>query len=80
MEENVIRRVGTLYDDPMWLSILLCLFICRVLAQLLQVTYPVSWLPEVQHWQGSSLPYPVLLASIVLVLAHYHYQTGQGVP
>ncbi len=52
----------------MWLSALLCLFTFRVLAQLLQVIYPVGWLPEFRQWQGSSLSYPLLLASQILII------------
>ena len=43
-------------------------FAFRVFAQLLQATFPVGWLPAVSQWQGSSLPYPVLLAIQLLII------------
>lgn len=64
----VIRREESVGKYPMLLSALLCLFIFRVLAQLLQVLHPVTSLPELQQWQGSSLPYPILLVSQLLIV------------
>lgn len=44
------------------------LFLCRVLAQLIQYASPVSVLPPFSSWQGSGLSYPVLLGSQILIL------------
>jgi hypothetical protein len=52
----------------LWLSVLLCLFVFRVLAQLLQARYPTSWIPAFAQWQGSSRPYPVLLCTQILIV------------
>ncbi len=43
------------------LWILLGLFCFRVLAQLLQKLYPLSFLPPFEEWHSSTLPYPVLV-------------------
>ena len=52
-----------------WMSLLAGLFTLRVLAQLLQATYPVGFLPAFESWQGSSLPYPALVVSQVAIIA-----------
>ena len=44
------------------MSALTALFVVRVLAQLVQWIYPLSWIPAFEDWQGSALPYPMLLA------------------
>lgn len=44
------------------------LFALRVLAQLVQAVYEVPFLPPFGAWQGSGLPYPVLLGSQVVIL------------
>ncbi len=54
-----------------WMAALAGLFGFRVLAQLIQVLRPVSFLPPFESWQGAVLPYPLLVASqaaIILVL------------
>lgn len=64
-----------------WLWALLVLFSVRVLAQLVQHLHPVSWLPAFERWQGSALPYPVLLASqlaIVCCAAVIARRVGRG--
>lgn len=58
----------TIFNYVAWLWMLLGAFVFRVLAQLLQATSPVSWLPGFEQWQGSHLPYPVLLSSQVLII------------
>ena len=45
------------------------LFALRVLAQPVQAVYEVPFLPPFEAWQGSGLPYPVLLGSQVVILA-----------
>ena len=45
------------------------LFSLRVLAQLVQAVYEIPFLPPFEAWQGSGLPYPVLLGSQVVILA-----------
>lgn len=44
-------------------------FLGRVAGQLIQVLAPVEFLPPLEAWQGSNLPYPVLLAAQVGILA-----------
>jgi hypothetical protein len=46
-----------------------CLFALRVLAQALQRWLPQSFLPPFSQFQGSNLPYPVLLSAQILILA-----------
>ena len=51
------------------LSVLLSLFVFRVLAQMIQSINPVSSLPAFEAWQSGALPYPVLLIAQVLIIA-----------
>lgn len=51
-----------------WLILLTVLFGLRVLAQLVQILGEVAFLPALELWQGSSLPYPVLLVSQVVII------------
>lgn len=68
--EGVRRNVGSsAYVAALWLLILV--FSLRVAGQLIQVLFPVAWLPPLSAWQGSSIPYPLLLlsqAAIVLAM------------
>lgn len=45
----------------LWL--LTFMFCLRVAGQLIQVVSPVPWLPPLAAWQGSEIPYPLLLIS-----------------
>ena len=65
-----------MYDMPSlhsrylpWLLALTVLFVLRVLAQAVQWAAPVAFLPPFDAWQGSALPYPVLLTTQVAVIA-----------
>ena len=51
------------------LWILLGLFALRVLGQLLVVAGIAPFLPPMEEWQSGLLPYPVLLASQLVILA-----------
>lgn len=51
-----------------WLTLLTVLFVLRVLAQLVQILEEVAFLPALELWQGSSLPYPVLFVSQVFII------------
>ena len=53
---------------PTALWILLGLFTARVLGQLLVVGGLAPFLPPLDDWQSGLLPYPVLLASQILIL------------
>ncbi|MFZ5524553.1 MAG: hypothetical protein ACOY9D_10810 [Pseudomonadota bacterium] len=44
------------------------LFLSRIIGQLIQYFYPVEWLPALESWQGSSLPYGFLLVSQLIIL------------
>ena len=53
----------------MLLWVLLSLFALRVLGQLLVVAGLAPFLPPMDDWQSGLLPYPLLLASQILILA-----------
>ena len=50
-------------------ALLTIAFILRVLGQVVQRWSPVDFLPPFDEWQGSSLPYPVLLGAQIAILA-----------
>lgn len=51
------------------LSVCLTLgFLVRVVGQVIQVFWPVSFLPTLEMWQGSGLPYPILLPAQIVIL------------
>lgn len=53
-----------------WLMAFLSgLFTLRVAAQLVQAIWEVRFLPPFAAWQGSTLPYPVLLGSQAAIVA-----------
>jgi hypothetical protein len=52
-----------------WLWLLLALFAVRVIAQPLSLLTNSPNLPPFDAWQGSGLPYPVLLAAQLLIIA-----------
>lgn len=51
------------------LCVLLALFAGRVAGQVLVVFQGVTWLPPLEQWQSGILPYPLLLASQIAILA-----------
>jgi hypothetical protein len=50
------------------LWVLILLFLLRVIGQMIQQLNSVSWLPPIDVWQGSSLPYGFLLSSQIIIL------------
>ena len=50
-------------------------FLLRVAGQAVQRWSPVEFLPPFDDWQGSSLPYPVLLGAQIAILAVAVYVT-----
>ncbi len=52
-----------------WMAALTALFVLRVLAQAVQWVGPVPFLPSFDAWQGSALPYPLLLTTQVAIIA-----------
>ena len=44
------------------------LFALRVAGQLVQAVHEVSYLPSFEAWQGSAIPYPVLLGSQACIM------------
>ena len=52
-----------------WMLALTALFVLRVLAQAVQWVGPVPFLPSFDAWQGSALPYPLLLTTQVAIIA-----------
>jgi len=70
MEGPVIRRVGTLYDYPMWLSIILCLFLlvhCPLRFWSYVSLTKVRWKPD-RYEVGQDALYMVLDAGLQSVL------------
>lgn len=55
-----------LYVSILWVLILL--FLLRVIGQLIQHFNPIKWLPQLEAWQGSGLPYELLLFSQLIIL------------
>jgi len=53
-----------------WLSLLLALFIFRVVSQFIQSDsqLELSYLPKFDEWQGSTLSYPILLVAQIFVI------------
>ncbi len=51
------------------MAVLLSLFVARVVAQLWQYLSPTEALPPFSAWQSGALPYPVLAASQVAIIA-----------
>ncbi len=51
------------------LTILLALFVLRVLGQILVVLFAPSWLPPMEAWYSGLLPYPLLLPAQILIIA-----------
>lgn len=60
------RLMGLRYFP--WMLALSGLFVLRVLAQLLQAVHPVAFLPPFHAWHGAVLPYPLLVATQVVVM------------
>lgn len=54
------------YAAILWVLILL--FLLRTIGQLIQYFSPVEWLPQLEAWQGSTLPYGFLLFSQLIIL------------
>jgi hypothetical protein len=52
-----------------WLWLLLALFVVRVIAQPLSLLTNSPYLPPFDAWQGSGLPYPMLLGAQLLIIA-----------
>ena len=44
-------------------------FLLRVVGQAIQRWMPQGWMPPFEEWQGSAIPYPVLLGAQVVILA-----------
>jgi hypothetical protein len=51
------------------LAFLTAAFVFRVGAQALQAWAPVPWLPPFDSWHSATMPYPLLLASQLMILA-----------
>ncbi|MCA9472666.1 MAG: hypothetical protein MRJ96_00905 [Nitrospirales bacterium] len=59
------------------LSILLVMFCGRVMAQLIQAIYPLSFLPSFDSWHSGALPYGVLvLAQFIIIGICVHVIRG----
>ena len=69
LQEDVLpREIGT---DPIsfLLWALLALFVLRVAGQALVAFAGVTWLPSMERWQSGLLPYAVLFASQIVLIA-----------
>jgi hypothetical protein len=51
-----------------FLTLFTVLLFARVIGQLVVVLFAPRWLPPMEQWQSGLLPYPVLLASQIVVL------------
>jgi hypothetical protein len=51
------------------LTVLLGLFAFRVSAQLIQLIFPVDFLPHFNSWHSGALPYPILVVFQVIIIA-----------
>ncbi|HZO44487.1 MAG TPA: hypothetical protein VFB68_01265 [Xanthobacteraceae bacterium] len=51
------------------LALLIAAFLFRVGAQAVQAWRPVAWLPPFESWHSATLPYSLLLASQLVILA-----------
>jgi hypothetical protein len=51
-----------------FLTLFTVLLLARVIGQLVVVLFAPRWLPPMEQWQSGILPYPVLLASQIVVL------------
>ncbi len=60
------------------LWILLGLFCFRVAAQLIQALAPVSLLPAFEAWHSGALPYPLLVATQLVIITVYAW-TAWGI-
>jgi hypothetical protein len=58
-------------DYAPWLWLLLGLFIVRVIAQPLSLVIDSQLLPPFESWHGGVLPYPLLLAAQLLIIAWF---------
>jgi hypothetical protein len=58
------------------LWVCLGLFVFRVAAQLLQLIYPISWLPSFNVWHSSTLPYWLLLSLQCLIAGFMMWVTA----
>lgn len=56
-------------NHALLLGALLAAFMGRVTAQLIQAGRPVNGLPPFDAWQSGALPYPVLVASQLAIIA-----------
>ncbi len=78
-------RVAVSQAHSILFWLLSLLFSLRVLGQVVQHWFPQPFLPAFDQFQGSSLPYPVLLATQLLILGlmlrtAWCVQTGTMVP
>lgn len=69
MRANSYSVIRIRINHASGLTALLLLFVFRVLAQLLQAIAPVDVLPEFHQWQGSGIPYPLLLVVQLFIIA-----------
>ena len=68
-------------QDVVCLTILFLLFTFRVVAQLVQKFYALSFIPQFDKWQSGALPYPVLIAIqliIILICTKLLVQLARG--
>lgn len=66
-------RVGSSLFLAGLMGLLAMLFVGRVVAQLIQYFYPVDVLPRFEQWQSGALPYGILVAlQLVIVAGQLH--------
>src|SRR5262245_23799012 len=69
MDDTADKSKAPPADHVVLLGLFSVLFALRVTAQLVQKASPTPYLPPFDAWQGSSLDYPLLLTSQLLILA-----------
>lgn len=67
MKCSIKNQASPPYLAILW--VLIFLFLLRTIGQLIQYSSPVEWLPRLEAWQGSTLPYGLLLFSQLIILA-----------
>jgi len=75
MSINIKNPASPPYVVILW--VLSLLFLLRTIGQLIQYLSPVEWLPQLEAWQGSTLPYGFLLFSQLIILAVMIFITRQ---
>jgi len=64
--QKISRKTLSIYG--LFTSILLLIFVARVLVQFIQAIYPLDIFPSFESWHSGTLPYQFLLLSQVFII------------